>query len=49
MLLTKTDLLSHMELDPALALKNVLKIHPEIEFIAVSPGPGKDSPSSYIG
>jgi hydrogenase nickel incorporation protein HypB len=36
MLLTKTDLLPHVEFDPALAHENARKIHPEIEFIALS-------------
>src|SRR5215470_19557692 len=36
MLLTKTDLLPHVEFDPKLALENARKVHPEIEYIAVS-------------
>jgi hydrogenase nickel incorporation protein HypB len=36
MLLTKTDLLSHVEFNPQLALENARKVHPEIEYIAVS-------------
>jgi len=36
MILTKTDLLPHVEFDPKLALENARKIHPEIEFIALS-------------
>ena len=36
MLLTKTDLLPHVEFDPDLALENARKIHPEIEYIALS-------------
>lgn len=36
MLLTKTDLLPHLDFDPKLALENARKIHPEIEFIALS-------------
>ena len=36
MLLTKTDLLPHVEFDPELALENARKIHPEIEYIALS-------------
>ena len=36
MLLTKTDLLPHVEFDPALALENARKVHPGIEYIALS-------------
>jgi len=36
MLLTKTDLLPHVEFNPDLALANARKIHPEIEYIALS-------------
>ena len=36
MLLTKTDLLPHLEFSPDLALENARKIHPEIEYIALS-------------
>ncbi len=36
MLLTKTDLLPHVEFNPNLALENARKIHPEIEYIALS-------------
>jgi len=36
MLLTKTDLLPHVEFNPQLALGNARKVHPEIEYIAVS-------------
>ena len=36
MLLTKTDLLPHVEFDPKLALENARKVHPEIEYIALS-------------
>ena len=36
MILTKTDLLPHVEFDPKLALENARKIHPEIEYIALS-------------
>ena len=36
MILTKTDLLPHVDFDPKLALENARKIHPEIEFIALS-------------
>jgi hydrogenase nickel incorporation protein HypB len=41
MLLTKTDLLPHVEFDPNLALKNARKIHPEINFIALSARTGE--------
>ncbi len=36
MILTKTDLLPHLDFDPKLALDNARKIHPEIEYIALS-------------
>jgi hydrogenase nickel incorporation protein HypB len=36
MLLTKTDLLPHVEFDPKLALENARKVHPEIDYIALS-------------
>jgi hydrogenase nickel incorporation protein HypB len=36
MILTKTDLLPHVEFNPELALENACKIHPEIEYIALS-------------
>jgi hydrogenase nickel incorporation protein HypB len=36
MILTKTDLLPHVEFNPVLALENARKIHPEIEYIALS-------------
>lgn len=36
MILTKTDLLPHVRFDPRLALENARKIHPEIEYIALS-------------
>lgn len=36
MLLTKTDLLPHVEFHPQLALENARKVHPEIAYIAVS-------------
>src|SRR6516162_11393875 len=36
MILTKTDLLPHVDFDPKLALENARKIHPEIEYIALS-------------
>lgn len=41
MLLTKTDLLPHVEFDPKLALENARKIHPEIEYIALSSRTGE--------
>ena len=44
MLLTKTDLLPHVEFDPALAHENAKKIHPEIEFIALSARTGENFP-----
>ncbi len=42
MLLTKTDLLPHVEFDPALAHENARKIHPGIEFIALSARSGEN-------
>ena len=36
MLLTKTDLLPHVEFDPELAAESARKIHPEIDYIALS-------------
>jgi len=36
MILTKTDLLPHVEFDPDLALENARKVNPEIEYIALS-------------
>jgi hydrogenase nickel incorporation protein HypB len=41
MLLTKTDLLPHVDFDPALALENARKIHPEIDYIALSSRTGE--------
>jgi len=41
MLLTKTDLLPHLEFNPDLALENARKIHPEIEYIALSSRTGE--------
>jgi hydrogenase nickel incorporation protein HypB len=41
MLLTKTDLLPHVDFDPALALENARKIHPGIDYIAVSSRTGE--------
>jgi hydrogenase nickel incorporation protein HypB len=36
MILTKTDLLPHVDFSPDLAFENARKIHPEMEYIAVS-------------
>jgi len=36
MILTKTDLLAHVEFNPDLAFENARKVHPEIESIALS-------------
>jgi hydrogenase nickel incorporation protein HypB len=36
MILTKTDLLPYVEFNPELALENARKVHPEIEYIALS-------------
>jgi hydrogenase nickel incorporation protein HypB len=36
MLLTKTDLLPHVEFDPVVALENARRIHPEIEIVQLS-------------
>ncbi len=41
MLLTKTDLLPHVDFDSGLALENARKIHPDIEFIALSARTGE--------
>jgi len=41
MLLTKTDLLPHVEFSPDLALENARKIHPAIEHIALSSRTGE--------
>jgi hydrogenase nickel incorporation protein HypB len=41
MLLTKTDLLPHVEFDSNLALENARKIYPEIDFIALSARTGE--------
>jgi len=41
MILTKTDLLPHVEFDPNLALENARKIHPEIEYLALSSRTGE--------
>jgi len=36
MILTKTDLLPHVEFNPDLALENARKVHPEIDYMALS-------------
>jgi hydrogenase nickel incorporation protein HypB len=36
MILTKTDLLPHVEFDPELAFENARKIHPEMETVSLS-------------
>ena len=36
MILTKTDLLPHVDFSPELALENARRIHPEIDYIALS-------------
>lgn len=41
MILTKTDLLPHVEFNPALALENARKIHPEMEYIPLSSRTGE--------
>jgi len=41
MILTKTDLLPHVEFDPKLALENARKIHPEIAYLALSSKTGE--------
>jgi hydrogenase nickel incorporation protein HypB len=41
MLLTKTDLLPHVDFDPTLAVQNARQIHPEIDYIAVSSRTGE--------
>jgi len=41
MILTKTDLLPHVEFDPKLALENARKIHPEIDYLALSSRTGE--------
>ncbi len=41
MVLTKIDLLPHVEFDPRLAEENARKIHPEIEYLAVSARSGE--------
>jgi hydrogenase nickel incorporation protein HypB len=41
MILTKTDLLPHVEFNPALALENARKVHPGIDQIALSSRTGE--------
>jgi hydrogenase nickel incorporation protein HypB len=41
MLLTKTDLLPHVDFSPDLALENARKVHPDIEYIALSSRTGE--------
>ncbi|HKN26142.1 MAG TPA: hydrogenase nickel incorporation protein HypB [Candidatus Acidoferrum sp.] len=41
MILTKTDLLPYVEFNPDLALENARKVHPEIEYIALSSRTGE--------
>ncbi|MGB7844340.1 MAG: hydrogenase nickel incorporation protein HypB [Candidatus Acidiferrum sp.] len=41
MLLTKTDLLPYVEFDPALALENACKVHPGIDYFALSSRTGE--------
>ena len=41
MLLTKTDLLPYVEFDPKPALENARKIHPDIEYLALSARTGE--------
>ncbi len=45
MLLTKTDLLPHVEFDPVLAHENARKVHPDIEYIALSARTGEGFPA----
>lgn len=42
MILTKTDLLPYVDFNPALAHENARKIHPEIEYIALSARTGEN-------
>jgi hydrogenase nickel incorporation protein HypB len=51
MILTKTDLLPHVEFDPMLALENARKIHPEIDYLALSSktGEGFDLWLAWLG
>ncbi|MGB7435301.1 MAG: hydrogenase nickel incorporation protein HypB [Candidatus Acidiferrum sp.] len=41
MILTKTDLLPYVDFKPDLALENARKVHPEIEYIALSSKTGE--------
>jgi hydrogenase nickel incorporation protein HypB len=41
MILTKTDLLPHVDFDPDLARENARKVHPEIDYIALSSRTGE--------
>jgi len=41
MILTKTDLLPYVEFDPKLALENARKVHPEIDYLALSSRTGE--------
>jgi len=51
MILTKTDLLAHVEFSAELALENARKIHPEIDTIALSActGEGLDLWMAWLG
>jgi len=44
MILTKTDLLPHVDFDPDLAHENARKVHPEIEYLALSARTGEGFP-----
>jgi len=41
LILTKTDLLPHVEFNPDLALENARRVHPEIDYIALSSRTGE--------
>jgi hydrogenase nickel incorporation protein HypB len=41
MILTKTDLLPHLEFNPELAFENARKVHPDMEYIALSSRTGE--------
>jgi len=41
MILTKTDLLPHVDFNPELAFENARKIHPDMEYIALSSRSGE--------
>jgi hydrogenase nickel incorporation protein HypB len=51
MVLTKTDLLPHVDFDPALALENARRVHPEIEIVHLScrTGAGFEGWTGWIG